>query len=73
MAEFIILDQTGDTRMSFDTADDAAAKSCAATFAAMQAKGYWAAAEYADSPKRMIRAFDRTATRITMHPQLIGG
>jgi hypothetical protein len=73
MPQLIIPDASGDTRMEFTADDDAAVSSCMAVFNDLRAKGY-AAADVSDPDnKRTIKAFDRTATRIIMLPQLIGG
>lgn len=69
-----ILDRTGDTKVlwSVDNPDevDAAKK----TFDSLKKKGYLAYSVKDDGTKgEVIRNFDKTAGRIIMAPQLVGG
>lgn len=73
MAQLIIPDASGDTRMEFTADDSAAVASCMAVFDSMRAKGHQWADTSNPSDKKLIRSFDPSAETIIMIPQLIGG
>jgi hypothetical protein len=73
MSQLIILDNTGDTRHDFTPDDADSVARCMEAFESMTKKGHWAVDNSVIGAGKVIKAFDRTATRITMHPQLIGG
>lgn len=69
-----VLDRTGDTKVmwSADNPDEVAAAQ--ATFDSLKKKGYLAYTVKDDGSKGdVIRKFDKTAGRIIMSPQMVGG
>lgn len=73
MAELIIMDRTGDSRMSFTPGDAPATQAAMDRFKELLGQGHIAYKEGADGQKTLTRTFDPDAERITLHPQLIGG
>lgn len=73
MAELIVMDHTGDSRMSFTPGDAPATQAAMTRFNELMAQGHIAYKEGSDGEKTLTRKFDATAERITVHPQLIGG
>ena len=69
-----VLDRTGDTKVMWspDSPDEVAAAK--ATFDSLKAKGYLAYTVDDDGSKgEVIQKFAKTAGRIIMAPQLVGG
>jgi hypothetical protein len=74
MPELIVMDRTGDSRMTFNaSADSPETVKAMARFTEMTRKGYIAYSKAEDGSTKLIRAFDPNAAEIIMNPQLIGG
>jgi len=73
MAELIYMDRSGDGRMSFTPGDAPAVTAAMKRFDELRAQGHIAYKEGADGQKTLTRTFDPDASRIILHPQLIGG
>jgi hypothetical protein len=74
MHEQIIMDRGGDTRHTFDPADEAAVRRARERFKALTSKGYRAVALGKEGqPGSLLRDFDATAEQTLFIPQLQGG
>jgi hypothetical protein len=74
MSQMIMLDHTGDTRMMWDPDVKDEVDAAKATFDKMKKKGYLAyTVQKNGEPGEVIQAFDKSAGKIIMTPQLVGG
>ena len=75
MTTFIILDQTGDTRVKFDTTDDTAVKEAMERFNDLVGnKGYRAAKLGTDGATgELVDKFNKEDENVLFIPQIIGG
>jgi hypothetical protein len=70
----IVMDQSGDTRHSFDPADAAAVTDAQQRFHDLTRKGFRAVALAKDGrPGTLLREFDTTVEETLFMPQLRGG
>jgi hypothetical protein len=67
-----ILDQSGDTKLSYDPADAAAVHSVERRFAALMDRNF-VAFDVSTQPGRVITAFDPAASEIIVSPRFAGG
>jgi hypothetical protein len=67
-----ILDQHGDTQLTYDPADAASVEDVDARFAALMARNC-VAFDVSSHPGRVITAFDPKATEIIISPRFAGG
>lgn len=70
MAEFCVMDHSGDTRITLDTPERIAAAD--KRFQELRRSGYMAVERLPDGTSRLARKFTSENT-IVMSPQLIGG
>lgn len=69
-----ILDRTGDTKVMWSPDNPDEVENAKNTFERLKAKGFLAYTVRDDGSKgEVIRKFDKTAGRIIMAPQLVGG
>lgn len=69
-----VMDHTGDTKMQWSPDNPDEVKVAKDTFDKLRKKGYLAYTVRNDGEKgEVIREFDKTAGRIIMAPQLVGG
>lgn len=74
MSSLIILDRTGHSQLDWSPKNKAAIKEAQERFKKMLSAGYVAYKTDKDGQNgKSIKAFDETAERIHMQPQLIGG
>lgn len=73
MALQIVMDQTGDSRHSFDRSDDDALKEAERRFQGLLGLGYTAATRDAAGSATIVRTFDPTAEETLFYPRLVGG
>jgi hypothetical protein len=69
----IIMDLTGDTRHSFDAADEVAVAEARRRFQELMDAGYIAAKRTGNGTSDLIREFDPTARETLFMPRLVGG
>jgi hypothetical protein len=67
-----ILDQSGDTKITYDPADAAAVAGIERRFARLMEHNF-VAFDVSTSPGRVITAFDPEATEIIVSPRFAGG
>jgi hypothetical protein len=67
-----ILDHSGDTKLTYDPADDAAVESIERRFTALMKQNF-VAFDVSTQPGRIITAFDPAATEIIVSPRFAGG
>lgn len=69
-----IMDSTGDTKVLWSVDSPEEVKAAKKTFDSLKKKGYLAYTVDGDGGKgEVIREFDKTAGRIILAPQLVGG
>jgi hypothetical protein len=68
-----IMDETGDTTVTWDPADLATIEYAESQFREAKARGYRADSLDGKGGGEVIHDFDQTATEIVMSPQLVGG
>jgi hypothetical protein len=69
-----VMDATGDTKVMWSADNPDEVEAAKATFDRLKKKGYLAYSVNDDGSKNeVIRNFDKTAGRIIMAPQLVGG
>ena len=69
-----VMDRTGDTKVMWSADNPDEVEAAQATFDKLKKKGYLAYSVKDDGSKgEVIRKFDKTAGRIIMAPQLVGG
>lgn len=69
-----VLDHTGDTKVMWSADNPDEVDAAKATFDRLKKKGFLAYSVKKDGSKgEVIREFDKTAERIIMSPQLVGG
>lgn len=69
-----VMDRTGDTKVMWSPDNPDEVQAARDTFDSLKAKGYLAYTVKKDGEKgEVIRKFDKTAGRIIMAPQLVGG
>lgn len=75
MAELIIMDRTGDTRVTFTPDDKAAVTTAMERFTELVGGRKYLATVPGENggPGRIIREFDPTAEKIVLHAPFIGG
>jgi len=74
MGELSVLDRTGDTKIMWDSAQDAEVDAARATFDDLKKKGYLAYSVNKKGDKgEVMKKFDPDAERIIMAPPLVGG
>jgi hypothetical protein len=73
MATQIIMDHNGDTRHSFDAADEQALLKAERRFKALTRSGFTAATRTASGEPVVTRQFDPTAEETLFFPRLVGG
>lgn len=69
----IVMDHTGDTRHTFDAADQAAVGQAEKRFLELTGAGFTAATKSADAEPTITRSFDPTAEQTLFFPRLVGG
>jgi hypothetical protein len=67
-----ILDQSGDTKLTYDPADPVAVESIERRFVALMERNF-VAFDVSTQPGRIITAFDPAATEIIISPRFAGG
>lgn len=74
MGELSVLDRTGDTKIMWDSAQDAEVDAARATFDKLKKAGYLAYSVNKKGDKdEVIKKFDPDAEKIIMTPPLVGG
>lgn len=74
MGELSVLDRTGDTKIMWDSAQDAEVDAARATFDDLKKKGYLAYSVNKKGDKgEVMKKFDPDAERIIMAPAMVGG
>lgn len=74
VGELSILDRTGDTKIIWDSAQEAEVDAARATFDDLKRKGYLAYTVNKKGDKgEVIKKFDPDAEKIIMSPALVGG
>jgi hypothetical protein len=73
MAVQIVMDRTGDTRLTFDAGDRAAVEEAEKRFMELIGAGFTAAVRSGLGEQRIIRSFDADAEESLFHPRLVGG
>jgi len=73
MATQLVVDQTGDSRHSFDPADDRALKEAELRFHELLKRGYTAASRNGVGSATFVRIFDLCAEETLFYPRLRGG
>ena len=74
MGELSVLDRTGDTKIIWDSAQEAEVDAARATFDDLKKKGYLAYSVNKKGDKgEVMKKFDPDAERIIMAPPLVGG
>jgi hypothetical protein len=73
MAEQIVMDQTGDTRHRFNSADARAVAEAEERFKELTAAGFTAAKRVGEGKSEVLRSFDPTAEETLFIPRLQGG
>ncbi|WP_426418944.1 hypothetical protein [Bradyrhizobium genosp. A] len=73
MAVQIVMNQTGDTRHTFDAHDHAAVDEAERRFMELTGVGFIAAVRTAPGQQRLIRCFDPSAEETLFIPRLVGG
>lgn len=73
MPEQIVMDHSGDTRHSFDAADQAAVDQAEKRFVELTGAGFTAATKSAGGEATITRSFDPTAEQTLFYPRLAGG
>lgn len=69
-----VMDRTGDTKVIWSADNPDEVENAKATFDRLKGKGFLAYTVREDGEKgEVIRKFDKTAERIIMAPQLVGG
>lgn len=69
-----VMDRTGDTKVMWSADNPDEVEAAQATFDKLKKKGYLAYSVKDNGDKgEVIRKFDKTAGRIIMAPQLVGG
>lgn len=69
-----VMDRTGDTKVLWSADNPDEVQAAKDTFDKLKKKGYLAYSVRDDGSKgEVIRSFDKTAGRIIMAPQLVGG
>ena len=69
----IVMDQTGDSRHTFDPADSQAVKDAEERFRELTGAGFTAAERTGDGTSTVVRAFNPEATETLFFPRLQGG
>ena len=72
MSVQILMDHTGESRIEFDLADEAAVGKAAERFAKLTGLGYTAAEKTGPGTSRKVTEFDPTATEVLFMPRLVG-
>jgi hypothetical protein len=67
------MDQSGDTRHSFDTKDMKALSDAKRRFEALTGAGFTAAVRNANGEASVVRSFDPNAEETVFFPRLVGG
>ena len=73
MATQIVMDQTGDSRHSFNPDDTEALSRAEERFTSLTSVGFTAAVRDAAGKATMTRSFDPTAEETLFFPRLVGG
>ena len=73
MATLIVMDASGDTRQSFDPADETELLIAEDRFRELLKNGYTAASRNGTGPATIMRSFDPAAEETLFYPRLIGG
>lgn len=74
MSTMHVMDVTGDTKVMWSADNPDEVENAKATFDRLKGKGFLAYTVKDNGEKgEMIRKFDKTAERIIMAPQLVGG
>jgi hypothetical protein len=73
MAAHVVMDQSGDTRHTFDSNDRAEVALAEKRFMELTGAGFTAAARSGAGVCRVIKSFDATADETLFYPRLVGG
>jgi hypothetical protein len=73
MATQIVMDRTGDTRHSFDPADQAAITAAEERFKELTGLGFTAAERTGNGETALTRKFNPAAEETVFFPRLVGG
>ena len=73
MRSQIVMDHSGDTRHSFDEADQAAVDAAEKRFLELTGAGFTAATRSAGGEATVTRSFDPGAEETLFFPRLVGG
>ena len=73
MAVQVVMDQSGDSRHTFDGNDRAAVALAERRFLELTGAGFTAAVRSGLGEPRLIRSFDPTAEETLFYPRLVGG
>jgi hypothetical protein len=73
MAVHVVMDQSGDTRHTFDSNDRAAVASAEKRFLELTGAGFTAAVRSGIGEPKIVRNFDPTADETLFFPRLVGG
>lgn len=69
-----VMDRSGDTKVIWSAQNPDEVDNAKATFDRLKAKGFLAYTVNSDGTKgQVIKKFDKTAERIIMSPQIVGG
>jgi hypothetical protein len=73
MSVQIVMDHSGDSRFTFDPADQAAVAQAIERFNELTGRGYTAAVRTGSGTVAEVTAFDPTAAETLFKPRIIGG
>jgi hypothetical protein len=73
MATLIVMDASGDSRHSFDPADETALLRAEDRFRELLKNGYTAASRNSSGAVTVTRTFDAAAEETLFYPRLVGG
>ena len=73
MAAHIVMNQSGDTRFTFDRSDAKELASAERRFMELTGAGFTAAVRRGPGDCQVVRSFDATAEETLFYPRLIGG
>lgn len=72
--ELVVIDQTGDTKVIWDSSKKEEVAAARKTFDDLKKKGYWAYSVKKNGEKgEVIQEFDEEAEKIILAPRMVGG
>lgn len=73
MGALIVMNHTGDSRQSFDAADQASIDEAEKRFKELTGEGFTAAVRTGPGEQKIVRSFDAGAEETLFYPRLVGG